>query len=511
MMSLPARWFWMLVSAGLYGLSFPPYGSAVVAWFALVPLFVALDGLGVGAALLLSWISGLVMAYAITDFLPDAVANYYAQGPIFGMFLFVASVTVMCCLSHMLFAVWYRRPERRRGRMAPFVVGAAWVAAEFVRGDLEGNPWGTMGYTQARVLPLVQIAEYTGVYGVSFLLVASNAALTDVVQALRARRPLLRELGKVAAVAGLAVAVAGFGAARLAAVEAEPPGDVPIAVVQGNIDLGARWRSDLYGQNLKEYLLQTRDSVREDPAEIVFWPENAMTFFVEDEPLYRASIAQVIFDPPTQLVAGGPSKVSGARQVRNSAFLLEPSGEVVARYDKRVLLPFAEYYPAWLGWFVRRDFDGVREFTAGEETPPLPTAAGAASVVTCNEALFPRTVNQRVAQGSDYLVSLANDGWLGVHKYSDRVLDMVALRAIEHRRYVVRASSSGGSAIIAPSGRVLARADDFAAETLRGAIRPRRDVTPYGRLGDVFVALCVVAVSLSAWRGSRSRSRSRSS
>ena len=498
-MRLSVRWLLMLLSAGLYGLSFPPYGSAALAWVALVPLFLALDGLGVGGALLLSWISGLVMAYAITDFLPDAVANYYAQGPLFGMFLFVASVSVMCCLSHMAFAVWYRGSGRWRGFLSPFVVGAAWVVAEFVRGDLEGNPWGTMGYTQARVLPVVQVAEITGVYGISFLLVASNAAVADVIQAAMGRStPWPHELRKVGAVAALAGLVAGWGEMRLREVDAEPPGDVSIAVVQGNIDLGSRWRSDLYGQNLKEYLLQTRDAAKDDPPALVFWPENAMTFFVEDEPLYRASIAQIFYDPPMQLVAGGPSKVPGKRQVRNSTFLLDPNGEVVARYDKRVLLPFAEYYPSWLGWFLRRDFDGVREFTPGEETPPLPTAAGAATVVTCNEALFPRTVNERVEQGSDYLVSLANDAWLGVHKYSDRVLDMVALRSVEHRRFTVRASSSGGSAIVAPSGRVLARAGDFDAEVLRGQIAPRRTATVYGRFGDLFVGACFLMVLLSA-------------
>ncbi len=505
-MPFSARFALMLVSAGLYGLSFPPYGSAAVAWFALVPLLLALPGLGVSAALFLSWLSGLVMAYAITDFLPDAVANYYAQGPVFGMVLFVASVSVMCCLSHMLFAVWYRWPRRSTGPWSPFVVGAAWVVAEFIRGDLEGNPWGTMGYTQARVLPLVQLAEWTGVYGVSFLIVVSNAALAEVVSAVARRSRPTRELRTVAAVAVLGMAIFGWGWVRLGQVEAERGGDVPIAVVQGNLDLGARWHSDLYGRNLKEYLLQTRAAAEDDPPAIVFWPENAMTFFVEDEPLYQASIAQVLYEPGMQLVAGGPSKVSGGPRVRNSAFLLDPSGRVAARYDKRVLLPFAEYYPAWLGIFLNRDFDGVREFTPGTARLPLPTVAGEATVVTCNEALFPRTVSERVAEGSGFLVSLANDGWLGVHKYSDRVLDMVALRSIEHRRYMVRASSSGGSAIIAPSGRILAKAAPFEAEVLRSEIRSRDQATPYGRAGDLFVALCallLLAVSARAAFGAR--------
>lgn len=485
----------MLATAVLYGLSYPPHGSPWVAWVALVPLFLALRGLSAGRALLLAWASGLTMAYAITDFLPAAVAYYYGQGLFFGVLLFVLSVTVMCCLSHMLFALWYRWPGRAEGWSSPFLVAAAWVIAEFIRGDLEGNPWGTVGYTQVPWLAMVQIAEWTGVYGISFVVVAMNAALADTI--VQRGRP--RALVRVGLVACLALAILAYGRERLAAVEAEPAGDVPVAVVQGNVDLGSRWRQELYGQNLEDYLRQTQDAARREPARVVFWPENAVTFFLEDEPLYRYAIGHVLGPLGAQLVTGGPHAERGPPQrFYNSAFLLGSDGEVVARYDKRVLMPFAEYYPAWLALLSQRQFGGVREFSEGRPSPPLPTLAGPASVVTCNEALFPRTVRARVADGGGYLVNLANDGWLGVHRYSERVLDMVALRAIEHRRFAVRASSSGGSAIVAPSGRVLARSAPFAAEVLHGAIRARFDATPYGRHGDLLVIACVLAVAIAA-------------
>lgn len=495
-----ARLLLVLATAGLYGLSFPPHGSPLVAYVALVPLLLALRGMSWRAALVVGWLSGLLMAYAITDFLPAAVATYYGQGIVFGGLLFVASVSVMCCLSHMGFVVWYRWPARPDGVLAPLVVAAAWVVAEFVRGDLEGNPWGTMGYTQARVLPLVQLAEWTGVYGVSFLVVAANAALASVLRT-RAARGALAGL----VVVGTLVATSyAWGLGRLAAIEAEPRGEVPIAVVQGNVDLGARWQEDLYGRNLEDYLLLTRDAARAASLPLAFWPENAVTFFLADEPLYREAIARVLAASGTQLVTGGPYREAGPpTRFYNSAFVVTPDGALGGRYDKRILMPFAEYYPAWIGWFSRRRFGDVREFTPGRASPPLPTVAGPAAVVTCNEALFPRTVAARVAEGGGYLVNLANDGWLGVYRYSDRVLDMVALRAIEHRRWLVRASSSGGSAIVAPSGRVVASAAPFAAEVLRGAIGSRTDATPYGRAGDVFVGLCALVLAASIVRCAR--------
>jgi hypothetical protein len=136
--------------------------------------------------------------------------------------------------------------------------------------------------------------------------------------------------------------------------------------------------------------------------------------------------------------------------------------------------------------FSRRRFGDVREFTPGGASPPLATAAGPAAVVTCNEALFPRTVNERIADGGGYILNLANDGWLGVHKYSERVLDMVALRSIEHRRYAVRLelraarrSSLRRARARAPLGRGAARRDPLATAgnavwTLRGRSPPLR-------------------------------------
>lgn len=493
----------VLATTVLFALSFPPHGSPLVAWTCLVPLLLVLRVLPPLHCFLVTWLSGLTMAYAITRFLPDAVAVYYGQGRLFGALLFVASVSAMCCVSHVLFGLWYRRDSRRETALSPLAVGAAWVVAEFVRGDLEGNPWGTLGYTQAGVLPVVQVAEWTGVYGVSFLVVAVNAALAQLAAAVAARRPARAALGGLAIAAALAAAAFVHGSARLPGVEAATKADVPVAIVQGNEDLGARWRREFYGATLEGYLRQTAGALRESPPAIVFWPENALTFFLADEPLYRDAIGQALSPAGSQLVTGGPFQEADRTRVYNSAFLLAPDGGVRGRYDKRVLMPFAEYYPRWFHLFRRRSFDEVEEFTPGPPSPPLATAAGPAAVVTCNEALFPRTVAGRIAEGGAYIVNLANDAWLGVHEYSDRVLDFAVLRAIEQRRFVVRASTSGGSALIAPSGRVLARSRPFEAEVLRGSIAPSDERTPYGRAGDWFVGLCALSLAFGALRARR--------
>lgn len=237
-----------------------------------------------------------------------------------------------------------------------------------------------------------------------------------------------------------------------------------------------------------------------------------MTFFVEDEPLYRQSIARVLAPADVELLAGGV-RVEGRDEPKprffNSAFLLSPTGEVVARYDKRQLLPFAEYFPFDSAGILRREFGRVREFTPGPPTPPLPTRIGAAGVVICNEAMFPRVVAERVRAGAELLVNLSNDSWLGDRQFSLQALDMARLRAIEQRRDVVRASTSGPSAIIDATGGVAAMTEPFTRASLGGMVHARTQRTFYAQVGDAFGIGCGVVVMLELLFGLRRYRRTR--
>jgi len=231
---------------------------------------------------------------------------------------------------------------------------------------------------------------------------------------------------------------------------------------------------------------------------LVFWPESALTFFLEDERLYRAAIARLLTPSATQLLTGGPRTDGDATAYYyNSAFLVAADGAIVARYDKQQLLPFAEYFPFNSVGLLRRQFARVREFTPGAPSPPLPTLAGPAGVIICNEAMFGETVGDRVRAGAGYLVNLANDSWGGEPKYAVQAFDMARLRAVEQRRYLVRASTSGPSAIVDPMGRIVVATAPASRGTIVGTIRSSAVLTPYARLGDAFSILCAAAVSVA--------------
>jgi apolipoprotein N-acyltransferase len=280
--------------------------------------------------------------------------------------------------------------------------------------------------------------------------------------------------------------------------------------VQGNLDLGAQWRQELYGENLERYLRLTMDAARRSRPKLVVWPEAAFTFFLETEPMYAASLASVLRPFDLDLVAGGPHVVPGvADTYTNAAFAIEPSGAIRGRYDKERLLPFAEYYPLGSLGAVRRGFGGVRTFVPGPPSSPLPTAAGKAGILICNEAMFPELARARVRDGAELLLVLTNDTWVGSPKFAGIAFDMTVLRAIETRRWTVRASTAGPSAIIDPTGAVHATAAFDTTATVAGDVAARSGLTVYARWGDVFAIACAAATFLAVMAAVRRRARAR--
>lgn len=269
-------------------------------------------------------------------------------------------------------------------------------------------------------------------------------------------------------------------------------------MVQADLELGSLWEPELYGRNLDVYLQLTHELLRAHAPQLVFWPESALTFFLEDEPLYRSEIARVLAPSGAELIAGGPRAVEGSeRAYYNSVFFMSPTGVIEAIYDKQRLVPFGEYFPFRSLDFLRRQFARVREFSPGESRPPFHTKVGVAGVTICNEAMFPEIAAERVREGARFLVDPAHDTWL-TPRFSAQQFDIVRLRTVEQRRWLVRASTSGPSAIVDPWGRVLNRTAFQTRTTASGTILLRDDVTPYNRVGDLFALSCTLA-ALASW------------
>jgi len=551
------------ISALLFVAAFPPLSIRWLAWVALVPLFVVVRRSPLRRALVAAALWGMLAAWGTTDWFPSAVSHYYGQPWTVGFLLFAAAAFSMGAVEYMAFAACYRRAGARGGRPMVLVAASAWTVAEYGRDHLlTGNPWGLLGYSQVPLsasvasmadlarAAVVQVADVGGVHAVGFVLVAVNALVAEAwllrfpgstvagasavassgTQALAgasseasagaahsarrgaaATRRRVLALEAVSALLVVAVALA-YGRWRLDAIDAQPAASVPVAIVQANLDLGARWDPLLYGRNLEEHLAWTADALESAPAALVVWPENAVTSFLEEEEDYRRAVAATTGPRGAELLAGAPRRhrdVHGAERYTNSALLLDARGAVVGAYDKEVLLPFAEYFPLSSGGLLRRSFGRVREFTPGQPSAPLATAAGRAGMLLCNEAMFPRLARRRAFAGAEILVNLSNDSWVQSHEFAEHQFAIVSMRAIEQRRWLLRSSTSGPSAIVDPAGRVQARTEAFSSGYLAGRVAARRDLSPLARYGDVFVALCAAVTLLAMLVPRRRRDRGR--
>ncbi len=493
------------MSGVAYGLSFPPHGIRPLAWVALVPFFWAIRSGGAGRAGALGAAWACVMTFVTSDCLPGAVVTYYGQSQLVGWLMLLGATVVTMVPYYSCFAVAYWLLSRRRGATLPLLAAAAWVGAEYLRVIvLGGNPWAISGYSQVGVLPLMQVADLAGVHGISFGLVATNAAVLDLWLARSAPEARLPAAIGAAAAGALLLASLGYGMVRLRATGEPLDGGVEIAIVQGNLDLGTQWRRDMYGRNLGEYLKLTRQATEGSDTALVFWPESAMTFFLPDEPAYGAALGHVLGPAGAQLIAGGPrvSANDNGELYFNTTFLISPMGQILEWQDKTKLLPFAEYFPLRSIDLVRRNFGRAQQFTPGDGAKVLPSVAGGAGSIVCNEAMFPEPARDRVAAGAQFLVNPANDSWFGALKYSLQAFDIIRLRAVEQRRYLVRTSTAGPSAVVDPLGRVVVKTEPFTKGWVRGVIWPSDVRTLYSVVGDLFAQACLIlAVAGCLWPG----------
>lgn len=493
----------LVLSLVLHTGAMAPWNISGIAWFCLVPFFVALDGLAPRQAFLVGLFWGTAQIWLVCPWTAVALSFYWDQPWWFGAgFLLVASA-IFVGVYYGLFAwAFVVARERSAGSTRALWVAALWVAAELAQARLlGGDPWMLLGYALTPSTAMIQIADVGGVYVLSFVVALVNASFYEL---WRSRRAPRRTAPTVALALGAFALTLVYGVYRTSS--PLPPSETRrVAIVQGNNRSGWQWNSEFHGESLASYLRLSAAAARSVPDTLI-WPESAVTFFVASEEYYKDKIASLVRRADVDLILGGPhvdtTDVSLPRYF-NSAFHMNASGDLTGRYDKVHLLPFAEYFPLQTLSVLRRQFGRVRTFTPGGAPQLLDTRLGPVAVVICFEGIFPRLVRERMAAGAGVLVNLSNDSWLGNYSGPEQHLAMVRLRAVEHRTWLIRATTTGVSAIIDPWGRTIRRSEMFEEAVLVEEIGIVHNDTVYETVGDGFAYLCVaggLAAFVVRWR-----------
>ncbi len=494
-----------LMSGVMQALVFPRPALTYLCWVALAPLLLALvnpaymDSPRMRARALhgfwLGTVSGATLIVASSPWLVTLMGHYGGLStPLAAGVLSLAALYLGAFqgLFGMLVAMLARpaadgAANLRALALAPFF----WVAAEWARGYLTGFPWDTPGTALVDNIPLASIAALTGVHGLSFLIALMNAAFAF---ALLARSHSTRGMALI--LAAIVVLQSGIFVhpdrilATHTALLVQP--DIPIT--------DAPWSRPQLEQTLDETAKLSVFPARPQPENfrLIVWPENPAPFYNTDAAVHTA-LSDVARLQQAYVVAGivGVERGSGAAPsdvaMLNRAQLVDHYGSWTTYYDKIHLVPFGEYVPyRRLLSFAEALTREVGDFTPGRQRVLLPAGKHRLGVFICFESLFPGEVRQFTRDGADLLITLSNDSWYADAAVPEQHLAAVRMRAIENRRWVLRATNGGITASIDPLGRVVARAPEHRKLAFPAPYAFSSDTTFYARHGNWFVVLCAI-------------------
>ncbi len=449
------------LSGALLALAFPRPGWWPLAWVALAPWLVAIRLSTGGAALLGSWLGGFVFFGVL----------------LYWLGLFGVSVWAVACLILGFALCLWGAGVRRMGKLSPTarVVGAAalWCGIEWARGlGRFGFTWGWLGYSQSPALWVLPVARLGGTVGLSFLIVAVNAAIAEAVVSAQRKEPAGRRLARLGAACAM-VALIVFGAGQWVAHRGRlRGGQVMVSVIQGSAtgplrpeQVNVPQSADELARTRQIYTELTAEAARQRPV-LVVWPESVLPTDPDSDPAVAEWVARSARLAHAWLLAGGPYTDRQGRQF-NSAYLYAASGNQVARYDKVQLVPFGEYVP----WrrrlsFVERYHVRETDFAAGAVHRVLQAGIMAIGPMICFESTFPEISYDLTRRGAQVLVVMTNDAWFQRTAAAAQHRQIAVLRAVETNRWVVRAASGGISSIISPQGKIVAEAGLFERKVL---------------------------------------------
>ena len=485
----------------LMAATFPNIGLSWFAWVGMVPLLITLRGVSIKHSMQLGFLAGFFHYLGLVYWVAFTMRTYGHLSLLLSL-LILGLMAAYLALYWALFTTilaWIRPKPGFLPVLAPLV----WVACEYLRSHLfTGFPWGLLGHSQYRALHFIQLCDITGVYGLSFLIVLFNTAV--YLGLLRFARkqwngsPVGRwQVPIVFLVLGsLLITTWGYGALRLKKIDhlVKQTSKTPVAVIQGNIDQSVKWDPAYQILTTNTYRDLSLLASRKDP-DLIVWPETATPFYYLANKRLTRVVKDSIVEANTHFLIGSPSymRTDSGPQHFNSAYLIEPDGNVAGRYDKVHLVPYGEYIPLkkWLP-FLGKIVAQVGDFSAGTAGNTLQWGQNRLGVLICYEIIFPGLARSLVRNKANLLMNITNDAWFGRTGAAQQHFSMAVFRAVENRRALVRAANTGISGYIDPVGRILQATPLFERHVLHQSVPMLQMTTFYHQVGDLFAIICLL-------------------
>jgi len=486
--------FFCILSATLLILSFPRFDIEFLAWFGFVPLFFAIKNKSRPKAFLFSYLTGVIFWLGIIYWLVHVtlvglVVLVLYLALYFGLFGLIVSTYLLPTTYYLLF------------------IPSIWVLLEYIRSHLfTGFPWALLGYSQYLNIPVIQIADISGVWGVSFLVMMVNVAIKEVlglrfwVLGIR-KKAIFMIIYCFLVITG--VIIYGYYKIYLTP-NTEHQTPLKITVIQPNIPQELKWNPQSNNYIMQKYLDISLRVVKDNP-DLIIWPEAALPVVLEEVPSYYERVRDFVRGIKTPLLLGAVTRRDNLYY--NSALLVSQEARLLSRYDKLHLVPFGEYIPLRKILGFLETVVPIGDFSRGTEytvfTLPttyylLPTKS---SVLICFEDLFPDLSREFVKRGAGFLINITNDAWFKRTSSPYQHLCASVFRAVENRVFLVRAANTGVSGFIAPTGKIISLVADASGNNIFVSGYKSQEISAskeshsfYTRYGNIFCCACLLFV-----------------
>lgn len=487
-----------ILSGILLIIIFPSLNFSILSWIALVPLLLAIKDKNLKQSFFLGFLAGFIAFLGILYWLGITLVKY---GDIsitvswLVLVLLASYLALYVAFFSLLFRWW--TAHFPASRWAFLYAACVWVSLELLRTYLlTGFPWALLGYSQWTSVRMIQIAEFTGVYGVSFLIVMVNVAVSQLIgtrwqiKAIKAKLEILI----LPALILLLCWVYGFLIIPSSSDVIQLP-SVRMAVIQANIKQDVKWEQTKQFEILDKYGRLSRVAAKEGAA-VVVWPETAVPGYLKYQLGLLFRVKNVARVNKVWLITGGPDFKD--ENYYNSVFLISPDGEIAGQYNKIHLVLFGEKIPLrkTLSKFFKI-FNELGDYTPGDKISLLETPFGRVGAEICFESLFPDLFRRFVKDGAEIMINVTEDGWYGPTSAPGQHFSVNVFRAVENRVSVVRAANTGISGFIDPYGHRRKISDIFTEDFLTHNVVLRQKTTFYTRYGDLFGYLCSLITILS--------------
>jgi apolipoprotein N-acyltransferase len=512
------------LSAVCLALSHPPCELAFLAWVAFIPVLVSGLKPG-GSAFRLGYVFGLVyftlsLAWLRTIFLP--VPLLLASVIAFYPALWLKILSALC--TNLRYGVnddllpradparpVVEQSSWQRNGLLILAGAALWCGLEWTRGWLfAGFPWNPLGITQWVWPSTLGVIRFTGIFGLSFLIMLVNLSVWSVVESIRRRgRGCLRE-PPTYIMPGVAILITAMVIVMCRIPATEPSEDsIRIAAIQGNLEQMRVFQDGQLARSISVYMSESERVLKNDKPDILVWPETAVPISLTCTEQGRKLLQMLHFKARIPLILGTldyrapePDDVDQFEREYNTAILIDGAGRLAGRYDKRNIVPFGEYTPfgQYMPWLV--DWIGMgRGLSPGQEATVFNVDDRVRiGVNICYEDAFANTTRETVLNDADVLLVITNDAWYQETCGSRQHLAHTLLRAVENNRPLLRNGNNSDTCLIMPDGRIVDMMYDHvndtpflqASHTFAVPIYRDRATTFYTRNGDVFAILCAV-------------------